>query len=192
MYWCNISSPYYNLPIRTFIQRRIDRDDLEATGRYIYSFERGNEDKTFFDPDYCIIHLDQRLTPGGYAWVFPKGTNKVNVGLGVQQRALDSFNKGNGTHKNLRTLIDDYVGINPAIKNPHIVDSEADNGNAWGTWQVSVRRQNDCLVANGYILVGDSAWMPKPLDAGGIGPAIIAAYHRRKRCCTSNRGWRLF
>ena len=45
----------------------------------------------------------------------------------------------------------------------------------WGTWQVSVRRQNDCLVANGYMMVGDSAWMPKPLDAGGIGPAIIAA-----------------
>ena len=50
-----------------------------------------------------------------------------------------------------------------------------DEGNAWGTWQVSVRRQNDCMVANGYMLVGDSAWMPKPLDAGGIGPAIIAA-----------------
>jgi flavin-dependent dehydrogenase len=31
------------------------------------------------------------------------------------------------------------------------------------------------MVANGYMLVGDSAWMPKPLDAGGIGPAIIAA-----------------
>jgi hypothetical protein len=30
------------------------------------------------------------------------------------------------------------------------------------------------MVANGYILVGDSAWMPKPLDAGGIGPAIVA------------------
>jgi len=36
-----------NLPIKSFIQRRIDRDDLEATGRYIYSFERGNEDETF-------------------------------------------------------------------------------------------------------------------------------------------------
>src|SRR6476661_4502231 len=164
-----------NLPIKSFIQRRIHRDDLEGTGRYIYSFERGNEDETFFDPDYCIIHLDQRLAPGGYAWVFPKGTNKVNVGLGVQQRALDIFNKNNGTHKNLRTLIDEYVGTNSAIKNPQLVDSEADNGNAWGTWQVSVRRQNDCLVANGYILVGDSAWMPKPLDAGGIGPAIIAS-----------------
>ena len=25
------------------------------------------------------------------------------------------------------------------------------------------------------MLVGDAAWMPKPLDAGGIGPAIVAA-----------------
>ena len=24
------------------------------------------------------------------------------------------------------------------------------------------------------MLVGDSAWMPKPIDAGGIGPALIA------------------
>ena len=31
------------------------------------------------------------------------------------------------------------------------------------------------MVANGYMIVGDAAWMPKPLDAGGIGPAIIAA-----------------
>ncbi len=52
---------------------------------------------------------------------------------------------------------------------------KTDSGNEWGTWQVSVRRQNDCMVANGYVMVGDSAWMPKPLDAGGIGPAIIAA-----------------
>jgi len=80
-----------NLPIRSFIQRRIDRDDLEATGRYIYSFERGKEDETFFDPDYCIIHLDQRLAPGGYAWVFPKGTNKVNVGLRELCTAENSF-----------------------------------------------------------------------------------------------------
>ena len=49
-----------------------------------------------------------------------------------------------------------------------------DKNNATGNFQVSVRRQNDCLVANGYVLVGDSAWMPKPLDAGGIGPALVA------------------
>ena len=164
-----------NLPIKSFIQRRIDRDDLEATGRYIYNFELAHEDKTYFDSDYCIIHLDQKLAPGGYGWVFPKGENKVNIGLGVQQKAFDTRNRVMGVHPDLKTLINEYVEVNPVIKSPRLADGAGDEGNAWGTWQVSVRRQNDCLVANGYMLVGDSAWMPKPLDAGGIGPAIIAA-----------------
>jgi digeranylgeranylglycerophospholipid reductase len=164
-----------NLTIKSYIQRRIDRDDLEATGRYIYNFDIADQDDTFFNPDYCIIHLDQKLAPGGYGWVFPKGKDKVNIGLGVQQKAFERRNKEMGIHKDLKTLIDEYVEINPVISNPKIADSDKDEGNGWGTWQVSVRRQNDCMVANGYMLVGDSAWMPKPLDAGGIGPAIIAA-----------------
>ena len=164
-----------NLPIKSFIQRRIHRDDLEGTGRYIYNFEIAKEDKTYFDPNYCIIHLDQKLAPGGYGWVFPKGENKVNIGLGIQQKAFDTMNKETGIHKDLKMLIDEYVQHNAVISNPKISDGEFDEGNGWGTWQVSVRRQNDCMVANGYMLVGDSAWMPKPLDAGGIGPAIIAA-----------------
>lgn len=164
-----------NLPIKSYIERRIDRDDLEATGRYIYNFEPANDDKTYFDPDYCIIHLDQKLAPGGYGWVFPKGKSKVNIGLGVQQKAFQARNKEMGVNPSLTTLINEYVQANPAIKNPLLADGEMDKGNAWGTWQVSVRRQNDCMVSNGYMLVGDSAWMPKPLDAGGIGPAIIAA-----------------
>src|SRR6185503_9446375 len=164
-----------NLPIKSFIQRRIDRDDLEATGRYIYNFDLANDDKTYFDPDYCIIHLDQKLAPGGYGWVFPKGKSKVNIGLGVQQKAFEARNKEMGVRPDLKTLIDQYVEANPAVENPRLADGMEDDGNVWGTWQVSVRRQNDCLVANGYVLVGDSAWMPKPLDAGGIGPAIIAS-----------------
>lgn len=164
-----------NLSVKSFIQRRIDRADLEATGRYIYNFDRGSEDKTYFDPSYCIIHLDQKIAPGGYAWVFPKGENKVNIGLGVQQKALGLRNARNGAHHDVKALIDDYVRSNPVISNPEIAQEETDDGNGWGTWQVSVRRQNDCLVADGFMLVGDSAWMPKPLDAGGIGPAIIAA-----------------
>ena len=163
------------LVISTFIQTKIDRDDLEATGRYIYDFDIAGKDDTFFHPDYCIIHLDQKLAPGGYGWVFPKGENKVNIGVGVQPRAFDLRNKAMGLRRDLKMLIDEYVHINPVIGNPRVANSEVDDGNGWGTWSVSVRRQNDCMVANGYMVVGDAAWMPKPLDAGGIGPAIIAA-----------------
>lgn len=75
---------------------------------------------------------------------------------------------------NVSGLINQYVERNVAIKNPTISADAMDANNASGNFQVSVRRQNDCLVANGFMIVGDSAWMPKALDAGGIGPALIA------------------
>ena len=156
------------------IEKKIDRRDVESTGRHIMYFEKAEEDLTEFDPDYCIIHLDQDIAPGGYAWVFPKGENKVNIGLGIEKSILEQRNKRLGKNDNVSSLIEEYVQRNRAIKNPKISTDPEDKNNATGNFQVSVRRQNDCMVANGYILVGDSAWMPKPLDAGGIGPAIVA------------------
>ena len=158
----------------TKIERKIDRRDVESTGRHIMYFDKGEEDLSEFDPDYCIIHLDQDIAPGGYGWVFPKGENKVNIGLGVEKTILDKRNKRLGKKDNVSSLIEEYVHRNKAIKNPRLSTDANDKNNASGNFQVSVRRQNDCLVANGYMLVGDSAWMPKPLDAGGIGPALVA------------------
>lgn len=165
-----------SLPINSYIEKEIDKDnDMESTGRYILTFEVGKEAKTFFDPEFCIIHLDQEIAPGGYAWVFPKGEKKVNIGLGVQKRLLETRNRILGRKDTLQSLIDEYVRINPAIKNWKLADGEEDRGNEKGSWQVPVRRQNDCMVANGYMIVGDAAWMPRPIDAGGIGPAIYAS-----------------
>jgi len=165
-----------SLPIKSNIEKEIDKEnDMETTGRYILTFELGKEDNTFFDPRYCIIHLDQEIAPGGYAWVFPKGENKVNIGLGVQKRLLQSRNKRLGKKDSLQSLIDEYVHRNPVIRNWKLADGPEDKGNQRGNWQVPVRRQNDCLVANGYIIVGDSAWMSRPIDAGGIGPTIRAS-----------------
>ncbi len=108
-------------------------------------------------------------------WTFPKGKTKVNIGLGVQKSALDARNKLFGKSDNLQSLIDQYVAANKAIKNPKQPDSENDKGNTKGSWQVPVRRHNDCMVANGYAIVGDAAWMPRPIDAGGIGPSIYSS-----------------
>jgi digeranylgeranylglycerophospholipid reductase len=164
-----------NLPIESKIERTIDRDDLESTGRYIFDFEVSGNDPTWFDSRYALIHLDQYLAPGGYAWTFPKGKSKVNIGLGVQKKALDRRNQKFDKKDGLQGLIDEYVRVNKVIKNPTQSPGEQDSGNTKGSWQVSVRRQNDCLVANGYAIVGDAAWMARPIDAGGIGPAIYAS-----------------
>ena len=158
----------------TKVERRIDRRDLESTGRYIMYFEPGEKDLSEFDPDYCIIHLDQDIAPGGYGWVFPKADNKVNIGLGVEKSLLERRNNRLGKKDNVQSLMDEYLQRNKAIKNPKLSEDPEDVNNNSGIFQVSVRRQNDCLVSGGYMMVGDSAWMPKPIDAGGIGPALIA------------------
>lgn len=163
------------IPIDCKIEKELNRDDLEITGRYIYNLDHGVDDKTWFDPKYAIIHFDQYLAPGGYCWTFPKGENKVNIGLGVQPSALNARNKKLNRRDTLQDLIDEYVRSNKAIKNPVQSSGESDSGNTKGSWQVPVRRHNDCLVANGYALVGDAAWMPRPIDAGGIGPSIYAS-----------------
>ena len=158
----------------TKVEKRIDRRDLESTGRYIMYFEQGEKDLSEFDPEYCIIHLDQDIAPGGYGWVFPKADNKVNIGLGVEKSLLERRNKRLGKKDNVESLMKEYLHRNKAIKNPKLSEDPEDINNNSGVFQVSVRRQNDCMVSGGYMMVGDSAWMPKPIDAGGIGPALIA------------------
>ena len=51
--------------------------------------------------NYCIIHLDQDIAPGGYGWVFPKGKNKVNIGLGVEKTLLEKRNQRLGKNDNV-------------------------------------------------------------------------------------------
>ena len=85
------------LPIESNIEKEIDMDDIEATGRYIIDFDQGKEDETYFTPDYCLIHLDQFIAPAGYAWVFPKGKNRVNIGLGVSKSGLTAGTRGSSS-----------------------------------------------------------------------------------------------
>ncbi|MDV3244512.1 MAG: NAD(P)/FAD-dependent oxidoreductase [Nitrososphaerales archaeon] len=160
------------LPIESKIETVIDPDDVVATGRYIVEFEPAMDEPSFFTPEYCIIHLDQFMAPSGYAWIFPKGKTKVNIGLGVSKSGLDRRNRRFGLNDNLQSLIDKYMADNPVIKNPRQPAGDADSGNTKGNWQVPVRRHNDCMVANGFAVVGDAAWMPRPIDAGGISPSI--------------------
>ncbi|MDA4120588.1 MAG: NAD(P)/FAD-dependent oxidoreductase [Thaumarchaeota archaeon] len=160
------------IPISSRIEKEIDMDDVVGTGRYILDFEPAVDAPEFFSPDYCIIHLDQFIAPAGYAWVFPKGKKKVNIGLGVSHSGLARRNRRFKLNDNLQSLIDKYLADNPVIKKYAQPSDDSDSGNTKGNWQVPVRRHNDCMVANGFAVVGDSAWMPRPIDAGGISPSI--------------------
>ncbi len=141
----------------------VDKADLELTYRE-NRFLNGSE----IDPKRAIIDFNQQYAPGGYTWLFPKGKDKVNVGLGIKgtrnekpQTYLAEYFKGNSK----------FGGLFKDSK-LDMADEGKDFPFGAASWSVTVRRQNDCLVAPGFMILGDTAWVPNPVSAGGIGPAL--------------------
>jgi geranylgeranyl reductase family protein len=110
------------------------------------------------DPSYSKIYLNQEISPGGYSWIFPRGKEEVNAGVGVQMRQGFPSPKERFYDFALRKRI--FKG------------SEMITG---GGGHVPTRRPLECLVANGYIVIGDAAALANPVHGGGIGPSMISA-----------------
>ena len=58
------------------LDTRVRARDMESCAQYVV-------DDTTIDADAIVLHFGDRVAPGGYAWVFPKGMRSANVGLGV-------------------------------------------------------------------------------------------------------------
>ncbi len=148
-----------SLRIPSYIEKEIDRNDVEPTIRLNARLASGSH----VDTSRCEIYMNAEKAPGGYLWMFPKSSDKVNIGLGVQQRR---------TSTSLEVLLKRWIDETPLFRDMMPL---SDDGNRSGAWPVSVRHQNDSLVANGFMLAGDSGWFPNPISAGGIGPAMTGA-----------------
>jgi digeranylgeranylglycerophospholipid reductase len=112
------------------------------------------------DPTCLYYYISQELAPGGYAWVFPKGEGKANVGLGVQadvaaRPALDYLTR----------FIEGQ---------PHLAQGSPVTLVVGG---VPVALPPERLVADGCLLVGDAARQVDPLTGGGITNAMTAGQY---------------
>jgi digeranylgeranylglycerophospholipid reductase len=110
-----------------------------------------------WDPNCLGYWIDPQIAPGGYAWVFPKGDGRANVGLGVQadlaeQTALAYLNR--------------LVEREPNLARSSPVTLVVGN--------VPVAMPCRRLVTDGLMLVGDAARQVDPLTGGGIINAMTA------------------
>ena len=142
------------LPIEMGIDREIANQDVEACYREIRQLKQETENTR-----YCEIYLNQKASPGGYIWIFPKGGARVNVGLGICMR---------GNYPNPKEQL-----YNTAFKKPIFDDSLVLTA---GSWFDPVRRPLDNMVSNGIMLVGDAASLVNPIHGGGIGPSMLSGY----------------
>ena len=142
------------LPAEMGIDREIANEDVEACYREIRQLKQETENTRF-----CEIYLNQKASPGGYIWIFPKGGARVNVGIGACMRP---------NYPNPKTQL-----YKTAFKKPIFDGSLVLTG---GAWFDPVRRPIDNMVSNGVMLVGDAASLVNPIHGGGIGPSMLSGY----------------
>jgi len=142
------------LPREMGIENEISNEDVEACYREIRQLKqeaRGTE--------YCEIYLNQKVTPGGYTWIFYKGGAKVNAGLGVCMR---------GNFPNPKNQFYKHILTKPLFEGSLLL-----NG---GTWYDPTRRPLDNMVGNGVLITGDAACLVNPIHGGGIGPSMLSGH----------------
>ncbi len=110
-----------------------------------------------WDPACLGYWIDDTVAPGGYAWVFPKGEGRANVGLGVQADCAG---------ESALTYLNRFVDRERALSAASPVTLIA------GAVPVSMPCQR--LMGNGLMLVGDAARQVDPLTGGGIINAMTA------------------
>lgn len=112
------------------------------------------------EPHYLKIFIDQKTSPGGYWWYFPKGKDKVNIGLGIQ---------GGMGYPSIHTFYEKYyINYGSDIDRSRLIVK--------GGALVPTRRPITTLVWNGIAVVGDSAFTVNPVHGGGKGSAMISGY----------------
>ena len=142
------------LPKEMGIEGKIANEDVEACYREIRQLKREAE-----NAEYCEIYLNQKVTPGGYTWVFPKGGAKVNAGLGVSMR---------GKFPNPKNQLYEHVLTKPIFEGSLLLSG--------GAWYDPTRKPLDTMVGNGVAILGDAACLANPIHGGGIGPSMLSGY----------------
>lgn len=100
------------------------------------------------------------IAPGGYAWIFPKGDDIANVGLGVLTTLTD---------KSAFQHLIDFVKSNPATQNAQPVELNIGGDPVGGMLKK--------LVTDNLMIVGDAASQVNPLTGGGIITAMKAGVY---------------
>ena len=143
-----------NLPSSFGIENEVANHDVEACYREIRQLREENENTT-----YCEIYLNQKATPGGYSWIFPKSGARVNAGLGICMR---------GRFPNPKTQFYKHILTKPRFDGSLLLTA--------GAWYDPTRRPLDKLVGNGIALTGDAACLVNPIHGGGIGPSMLSGH----------------
>jgi len=103
------------------------------------------------------FYLGSKIVPGGYVWVFPKGEDMANVGLGVL---------GSRAKRPAIEYLRDFVNKTPSLRKGKIIEINAGGIPVGGPIKKTVK--------DNLLIVGDAARQVNALTGGGIDAAMRA------------------
>lgn len=115
-------------------------------------------------PHEVEFYLYKGILPG-YAWIFPLGEGKANLGLGMR---LDKFRDSN---ESLEQMVEVFLDI-PEVKKRIKHGGELNNT---AVWQLNFGSKTMQRAYDGALLVGDAAGLINPLTGGGIHNGLQSA-----------------
>ena len=131
--------------IKTFTDFR----DMESGVQVAASNIPVNQNTLYF-------YFGKDVAPEGYFWVFPKGNNLANIGLGVSGLI--------GKKRSAQSYLNDFM-------EKHYPDAPILTRVAGG---IPCTITLEKIVTDGLMLVGDAARQVNPLSGGGIATGMIA------------------
>ena len=104
------------------------------------------------DPEYLNFYFGEKIAPGGYLWIFPKGDGVANVGLGI------------------RSSVETPISyLNKYVSSWDATPVELNIGGVPLTGPI------DKTYTDGLLVVGDAAGQIDPITGGGIHTTISCA-----------------
>ncbi len=135
-----------------FHDNRLTESDIHTAAQVVMS---GVEVEVGF-PEF---HIGRKIAPGGYAWIFPKGTRRANVGLGINP-SLPEARKATAWQM-LSNFIEKRFGGEGEI-------IEIAGGN------VPTARRLPRIAYRNIMFVGDAGRLTDPVSGGGIATALLS------------------
>jgi len=132
------------------IKEPLNKDDLEVC--FQYKVEGCKID----DPRLLKIYFGEHIAPGGYGWVFPKGKNRANVGIGCQGSRVENV-------LSFQERFWDMLNIGGKIVSK--------KGGTVSSFNIPEE-----FVWSNLACVGESARFTNPVHGGGTGPAMFGSY----------------
>jgi digeranylgeranylglycerophospholipid reductase len=111
--------------------------------------------------NWLHLYFGEEVAPKGYAWIFPKGENVANVGIGILAKESEWGNRA-------QDYLDRWIEAHPGLFEGASITEINGSG-------IPVSSRVPEPVGDGVMLVGDAAQLVNPIHGGGIIIAMRAA-----------------